>query len=433
MKIPPRLDGLSKRDLIRYILELESRIEQQDKRIADLEQHLLAYENAHTPSSKQIKKNTKSKDDFGKNDERRFPGRSKGHEGAGIKLPKPDIIEEHKIEGEGYVLVGKRVETVIEFVDKPLVVIQHIIYKYKAPDGSIVEPEVKLPSGFYGGNLQAFITMLKSLGISYENITDLLKMFREDISICPATALNKVTRIAERLTSVRETIQTNVKNGLYCCADETGLRHDGVNGYVWTFCNPYYALYETDLTRSGNVVERILGKDNKITIVSDGWKAYDGYNRQRCWPHLQRELDALALENEEAKTQAEYFNQVYKKALEAKQKPPNERTEFVQHYNSEFQIGYMIKALNRIKGCKQFAQKLENARPHLFTGVLQPEIPLDNNGAERILRKVVIIRKMIGCIRNQKGQKFINNTMSSIQTWHLQKQNPYQNLKAFTS
>ena len=54
MKIPLELDGLSKRDLVRVILSQDQKIEYQSKKIEDLERRLLAYENAHTPPSKQM-------------------------------------------------------------------------------------------------------------------------------------------------------------------------------------------------------------------------------------------------------------------------------------------------------------------------------------------------------------------------------------------
>ncbi|MCK5282524.1 MAG: transposase [Nanoarchaeota archaeon] len=38
---------------------------------------------------------------------------------------------------------------------------------------------------------------------------------------------------------------------------------------------------------------------------------------------------------------------------------------------------------------------LKNAWPFLFTGVIHPEIPLDNNYAERKIRKIVVHRKLM--------------------------------------
>ncbi|KXA92001.1 hypothetical protein AKJ65_08215, partial [candidate division MSBL1 archaeon SCGC-AAA259E19] len=62
-----------------------------------------------------------------------------------------------------------------------------------------------------------------------------------------------------------------------------------------------------------------------------------------------------------------------------------------------------------------------------------PDIPLDNNHAEQLLRKVVVHRKLWGCIRNEKGKRFVSNTLSCIETWKLQDKNVFQELQKFTS
>ncbi|HLC85236.1 MAG TPA: transposase, partial [Candidatus Nanoarchaeia archaeon] len=57
------------------------------------------------------------------------------------------------------------------------------------------------------------------------------------------------------------------------------------------------------------------------------------------------------------------------------------------------------------------------------------EVPLDNNHAERELRPIVLLRKVIGCYRNEKGQKWIDNVLSVLHTWKLQGKNLYQQLR----
>jgi len=425
LSVNKELRQFSKNGLIQIIIS-------QGDRIKRLESIIKQYENHNTPSSqKRFKKNTKDKEAQAKD---RFPGREKGHEGAGIKLPEADKTEEHRINKKGYKIIGKRVRTVIDLADNPIVVTKHIIYKYRAPDGAIVEPEVDLPEGIYGKNIQAFNCLLKGkLGASHEGIADLVKAIRQDISFCAATSQKITDTMANALTPIRKSILEEVRNAFYCNADETGLRQDGLNGYVWFFGTLTHALYETDLSRSGNVPKRVLGEDYDNIIVVDGWQGYNGYKKQRCWVHLMRELNMLAEENEEVKLQADYFHNLYKKALEAKTKPPDERISFVEKMNGKAEFGYMIEALSKIKCCQSFVTTLENARPCLFTGVIYPEVPLDNNHAERMLRKIVVHRKLMGCIRNEKGQKFIENVMSVMQTWHLQRKNIYQNLKNFAS
>lgn len=424
MSVKRELKKLSKSELIKIILELREKLEKVEALLRQLENH-------NTPSSqKRFKSNTKRSRDPNK---KRFPGRPKGHEGAGVKLPKPDRIVEHAIHKPGYKKVGQRVKTVIDFVEKPIIVTRHIVYRYRAPDGNIVEAETDLPNGIYGRNLQAVICLLKGkLGVSHESTADFIKAIRDDISLCAATSLSFTDRIAEALGPEREAILAAVRSHPYCNTDDTGLRQDGLNGYAWVFCNPKCVIYELDLSRSGKVPRRVLGPGYDNTLVCDGWAGYNGYRRQRCWPHLTRELDALAEDSEAAKVQADYFHRLYNKALEGKKKPPDERAALIRQIDSRAELGFMITVLARTKGCRKFATKLSNARPYLFTGVKHPEIPLDNNHAERVLRKIVVHRKLMGCIRNEKGQRFIQNVMSAIQTWHLQGKNPYQNLKNFT-
>lgn len=240
-------------------------------------------------------------------------------------------------------------------------------------------------------------------------------------------------RMAEELAPKREEILEEVRNHPYCNADETGLRHDGVNGWVWTFCTPKWAVYETDQSRSGDVVERVLGEDWDNTLVVDGWQGYDGHRKQRCWVHLLRELEELAEEREEIRPQYERFRRLYRKAKEMKDEPPDKRAEWVEKVNGMMGLDWMVKVLSEIPRSKDFATKLKNARPHLFTGVLDPKIPLDNNHAERILKKIVVHRKLMGCIRNERGQKFIENVLSALQTWKLQGKNQFEQLKKFAS
>lgn len=421
---------LSKRELIDKILQLMDTIEKQNEMIEKLESLFKQYDNFNTPSSKKrFKKQTKSKEEFNNTPKNRFPGRDNGHEGAGIKLPKPDKTEEHTINKEGYIKVGKRIKTIIEFVDNPIQVIKHLIYKYRAPDGTIVWADADLPYGIYGKNLQALNCLLRGkLGASYENIAELVKAFRNDISFCAATSSNLVDKTAKSLTSLREEILEAIRINLYCHSDDTGFRHDGADGYVWVFCTPKYVLYETDLSRSRDVPKRVLGEDYDNYLIVDGWPGYNGYKKQRCWVKLIREVRDLAKEHDEARIHADYLLNMYKEALKTKNKPPDERIEFAKKMNGKMQLGYTVSALSLIPGCSEFAIKLDNARPYLFTGVIHPEIPLDNNYAERKLRRVVIHRKLMGCIRNHKGKRFIENIMSLIETWKIQGKNVYLNL-----
>lgn len=403
------------------------RIEQLEKENAELRNRLAAYENPHTPSSQQrFKPETKKEQDPSKP---RFPGAPKGHEGTGIRLPKPDQVIEHKLTDKKLKYVGKYTRTIIDFTDKPLQVIKYIIHQYETPDGKIIESETGLPKGIYGKNLQVFIAELKKIcGASCEKIADILKTLRPDLSICPATILTLIDGIAQNLELEREKVKQQIQKSPYTQADETGMRIDGENGYTWLFCNPDHALYEFDLTRARTVAERVLGKDYDGHVVSDGYSAYNIFKQQRCWTHILREADALIEYNPEAETQARHLHEIYQQAGLAKRKPPDKRRQIIRKLSGITELGHIIEVLKVTNGCRKFAGTLQRAAPNLFTGVEHPEIPLHNNFCEQKIRPVAVHRKIMGCIRNEKGKRFINNLMSMTETWKLQNKNVHKML-----
>jgi len=418
-----RLLKLSKEEMADLIIDLIGRVEK-------LEAKLNIYENSNTPSSQQRFK-TKTEQDPNKP---RFPGAPLNHKGAGIRLPRADRVEEHKINDASLKIVGKYSRTIIDFAEKPLEVVEHIIYQYENSNCILVEPELDLPNGIYGKNLQAFVSELKAIGgISLEKTADILKTLRPDLSICPATILSIIDNISQKLENPRTNVQKEIRNSQYNNADETGMRQDGQNGYVWVFCNPKYVLYEYDPSRARAVAERVLGKDYDGWIVSDGYAAYEIFKQQRCWSHILREADDLAEEFPESNLQAEHLHEIYNLAANSKTDLPEKRQAVIEKLSGTTELGHIIQVLRTTQGCKKFSGTLERAAPHLFIGVENPEIPLHNNYAERTIRPIVIHRKMMGCIRNKKGQRFINNTLTMIQTWKIQGQNIHKNLIKYAS
>ena len=405
-------------------------IEELKKQVDELTSRLNQYENSNTPSSQQRFK-PKTEQDPNKP---RFPGAPLNHKGAGIRLPRADRVEEHKINDASLKIIGKYSRIIIDFAEKPLEVVEHIIYQYENSDGVLIEPEVDLPNGIYGKNLQAFVSELKSIGgISLEKTANILKTLRPDLSICPATILSIIDNMSQNLENPRTTVKKGIQNSSHVNADETVMRQDGQNGYVWVFCNPKYALYEYDPRRARAVAERVLGKDYNGTVVSDGYAAYEIFKQQRCWSHILREADNLAEEFPESELQAIHLHEIYNLAAESKTDTYDKRQATIKKLSGQSELGHIIQVLRTTQGCKKFSGTLERAAPNLFVGVENPEIPLHNNYAERTIRPIVIHRKMMGCIRNQKGQRFINNTLTMIQTWKIQGQNIHQNLIKYAS
>ncbi len=431
------LRKLSKSQLIDEILSLRQSLKK-------IEQYLKAFDNPHTPPSKQLKKNTKNKESDSKENESddnsseedkkkpRFPGKPKGSNGGGINLPKPDDVKEHTLDISpisGLPLgdpVGYRVKTIIDFPDKPIQTIEHRIMQYEDPvTGEIVEAEVNFPKNIYGKNLQSVVIMLKNLTNSHDKISDFIRELG-----APTFSSRTVQNIAMKYIFALEPTQANIlqeiKKESYLNADETGFREDGKGGYVWGIFTKARAIFLAAKSRAAKHFRKLI-RNYKGVIVVDGYGGYDYYPlKQRCWAHLIREFKDLAKDDKEVDVQFQRLKILYETLKELNKGPPIEK----EITKAKWILADIVTCLKSIKGTKKLRTYIENGGDDWFTALYYPGVPLHNNHAERELRPLVLLRKTIGCYRNWKGKRWIDVVVSVIHTWKLQSQNIFQNLRA---
>ena len=76
---------------------------------------------------------------------------------------------------------------------------------------------------------------------------------------------------------------------------------------------------------------------------------------------------------------------------------------------------------------------LRNGRPWWLTFLEQRGMEATNHRAERGLREAIVIRKIIGTLRNWKGAKAFARLLSVLGTWKLRGENPATKLYAVVS
>ena len=426
--------SLSNRELVRRFLNLEEELQK-------IKNYLKAFDNAHTPSSKQLKNNTKEEDseeteseDDSSDEEKkkpRFPGKPKGSNGGGIRLPKPDKIEEHKLDVSpisGLPLgnpIGYRIKTIVDFPDKPIQTIEHRFMQYKDPKtGEIIEAKCNLPNSIYGKNLQSIAIMLKNITNSHEKIADFLRELGAP-SFSHTTVKDIATKYIFALEPEQKDILTEIKKESYMNSDETGFRVDGINKYVWGIFTQTRAIFMAGKSRAHKHFKKLIANFNGVLVV-DGYGGYDYYPlKQRCWAHLIRDFKDLSKDNKEINNQLRRLLILYEKLKELNVEPPIEE----EIKKVKWMLKDIVTCLHTIKGATKLETLIKNGGDDWFTALYYPEVPLHNNHAERELRSVVLLRKTIGCIRNWKGQRWIDIVMSVIHTWKLQGQNIFQNLR----
>jgi hypothetical protein len=109
-------------------------------------------------------------------------------------------------------------------------------------------------------------------------------------------------------------------------------------------------------------------------------------------------------------------------------KPLHEREKLKEKYENE--LRRWLDVAKPYKELKTIRTKIENGFDYWFTCIIHPEVEPTNNRAERMLREQVVIRKITGTLRNEKGTNANEVMMSMITTWKQRGKNPFLELKA---
>jgi len=210
------------------------------------------------------------------------------------------------------------------------------------------------------------------------------------------------------------------------CADETGWREDGRNGYLWGFFTPTVRWFEYRESRGGQVPQEVLGEQFAGTVTCD---FYSGYHRlgvlQRCWVHLLRDAQELAQLNAdrpEVGALGALYQQAKAFSLACGELHPSERVRHRQRRRCERLAAQLARPYVGDPDAPQrtLAQRIMKHRHELFVFVSHPEVAGDNNLAERSLRPAVIARKISGGTRSPKGSDTRMGLMSLLGTWTAQ-------------
>ncbi|MFH1592294.1 MAG: IS66 family transposase [Candidatus Woesearchaeota archaeon] len=415
MQIPQELKELSKRDLIRIILDLQKR--------------LAIYENAHIPSSK-----------------KRFPERKKPSNSK-IGAPKghPGTTRERKEPTERIDVEAVQCKHCRDLLDKPFKqekkvieeipdpqpvrVIEFLIDHYKCPSCNeiTVASHPSLPKeGTLGNNLQAQIALMKYEDrLPHRKIVQTLNR-QHDLDLAPSTILEVTNRVAKRVEPEYNKIKQTIRKSPNVYSDETGHKVQGKNFWLWGIAIKIAVLFAIRKKRSKEVLEELLGDNYKGIISCDGWTTYSKYsdNIQRCWAHILREAEYLAEQHESAKLFYQELRELYNLVDRVTEQDSLEARKRL-YLKCIAQMDRLVGRMEAYKELRKFAVKLENGKVHFFTRVLYPFVEATNNIAERSLREPIVQRKIIGTLRNEKGIRITEVLLSVLMTWRMRGLNTY--------
>jgi hypothetical protein len=235
-------------------------------------------------------------------------------------------------------------------------------------------------------------------------------------------------RVAAAGAPTMERLRQRVRASPVVHADETGWRQNGRNGYVWTFSTPDTVLF-TYGRRTKAMVDQVLDETFGGVLVSDFYAAYHHYPglKQRCWAHLLREIHDLRVAHptdQALGTWAAAVHGLYQDARAWSHPDPRARVQAARRFEDTLLARCQPFLSGPAVPQRTLCERIERHLSELFVFVAHPEVPSDNNAAERSLRHLVTSRKISGGTRSDQGTDTKMVTSSLFGTWRLQGLDP---------
>lgn len=379
------------------------------------------------------------------------PGAKVGHAGSRRQTPeKIDAREDHRLDacpccGGGLQRCDRTRTRIIEDIPEKIepVVTEHTIHRDYCPScKKHVEPVVPdaMPNATLGHNVVVFSSNVHyGLGLSIGQTREILGSTLHT----PVTAGGLVSawnRMAEALMPWYEQIATELRATACLNADETGWRVDGATHWLWCFCDIQSVYFMIDRSRGGPALQKFFAEAFDGTLVTDFWSAYEQVtadDRQFCLAHLLRELDKVDERNVSPawRSFAKQLRRLVHDGIRLRKRPDFTPAKYASRI-SLINRRLIQLANDSIDGvyadgdAERLGERISRHRDHLFTFLDKPQVPYDNNHAERQIRPAVIMRKNILCNRSDGGAQTQAVLMSIYRTLKLRGHDPTKTIVA---
>ena len=437
-----KLSQLPTEELVEIILTQQEAIEHLKQEIEKLKasKERDSKTSSKPPSQDLLKKSEKRKEQANKG---RKPGGQPGHQGKTRKgfsrVDRYEVSSTSNCSHCGRDITEAKVRKiekhqVAQLVPKPIEIVEYQRLHFECPHcqklvDSNWSPEM-IPGQDLGVRLQGLLGWLGNYGhLPYEKQQELLwELGRIKIGVGTLVATNQ--RISQAIDKsvihLRDWINSSHPT---LNIDETPWSVKGIKEWLWVFANPKFCLFRASDTRGRIELENHLGTEYPGTIISDDFSVYNGYNaqsQQKCLAHLRRHAKKLI------KTPG-LNNQSIGEALislidEAFKQHRHWRETFKKTEYFDWATQFKLKVQQTLKKwCKKAGYEAGKLLRNLKLKADQwwyflddPEIPPDNNLAERALRLAVTKRKVSGGSRSMKRFEDTANNLSVIQTCRFQ-------------
>ena len=332
----------------------------------------------------------------------------------------------------------KRTREVIDLVPSAAEVVEHVVVERRCPQCQRrVTPTLDLGEQVIGRQrlgiaLLALIVTLREAGRLPVAVIQWYLATVHQVHLSVGAIVAASEQVAERGAAEIDRIREQVRAGPVVHADETGWRQNGKNGYIWTFSTPTerYFVYGG---RNKEMVDLVLGDTFAGVLVSDFYKAYDHVrtSKQRCWAHLLRDAHDLRKQHPKDAQVQTWVDDLHRLYLDAAAFVATAPTDPFARATAAGRFDARLLALaqpwlqDTAAPQHPLSKRVAQYLGELLTFVREPDVPPDNNAAERSLRHLVTSRKISGGSRSPDGTVTKMALATLFGTWRAQDINPY--------
>ena len=207
-------------------------------------------------------------------------------------------------------------------------------------------------------------------------------------------ARKAATRLLERTYAH---IMDELKNARFIQMDESPFRIMGCKGYVWLARTDTATFMIMFLDRSMQNLFDHFSDLFLIPVTVDGYVAYPGRFMiiQRCWAHILREAEDLAMAADKGSLEEELHQRLRGIFHAAKQIAADTAGSGGADADTCMDLKMQVLAVASLYGKRPFVGTLRNAAPNLFTFLRYPGMPPTNNAAEGDIRDGVVLERKI--------------------------------------
>jgi len=286
-----------------------------------------------------------------------------------------------------------------------------------------------------------------------------LKNFGVDLPI--STISDNIKKFSELYEPVYEEIKKEIFSSKFVHADESPLKYGNKKdkfkkGYMFVYRDNNQAYFHYGLNRTQEEISSTLSPPNNNKkeyfgyLMCDGYSGYNKYSGKRlaCWAHGRRKFFSIAGKNRDAKLILDMINSLYSIERDAREKLDSGVLNYDEYLKqlssdrslkskkiideietklSEFEAKYTPSS-SMGKAMKYVRERWPNFKIYLE----DPELPIDNNAAERSIRSMVVGRKNYYFVGSEDAGKWSAISYTLMESCRIQGINPIEYLKKTT-